>query len=72
MDLKDLDGLNHLAGSRLDQVEETAFQSLTEAHTDMGIPVITIECGTLDAETLGQLLWFFLLSRAICLGLREN
>lgn len=69
MDVKDLDGLNHLAGSTLDQVEETAFQSLTETHTDMGIPVITIDCGTPDAETLGQLLWFFLLSRAISLGL---
>ena len=63
--VKDLDGLNHLSGSTLDQIEETIFQSLLEAHTDAGLPLITIACGALDAEVLGQLLWFFLLSSAL-------
>lgn len=63
--VKDLDGLNHLSASTLDQVEEAAFQSLLEAHTDLGIPLITIDCGALDAGSLGQLLWFFLLSSAL-------
>ena len=63
--VKDLDGLNHLSGSTLDQVEEAAFQSLLEAHTDLGIPLITIDCGEPDEHTLGQLLWFFLLSSAL-------
>ena len=63
--VKDLDGLNHLSGHALDQIEETAFQSLLEAHTDLGLPLITIDCGALDAEVLGQLLWFFLLTGAL-------
>ena len=63
--LKDLDGLNHLSGSTLDQVEDAAFQSLLETHTDSGFPIITIDCGKPDAHTLGQLLWFFLLSSAL-------
>lgn len=64
--VKDLDGLNHLSGSTLDQVEESACQSLLEAHTDLGLPLITIDCGTLNTNVLGQLLWFFLLSGALC------
>ena len=64
-DVKDLDGLNHLSGSTLDQVEESAFQSLLESHSDLGLPLITIDCGVLDTEALGQLLWFFLLSSSL-------
>lgn len=63
--VKDLDGLNHLSGSTLDQIEESAFQSLLEAHTDLGLPLITIDCGALNTEVLGQLLWFFLLSTTL-------
>ena len=63
--VKDLDGLNHLSGSTLDQVEEAAFQSLLEARIDLGLPLITIDCGPLDIRVLGQLLWFFLLSAAL-------
>lgn len=63
--VKDLDGLNHLSVQTLDQIEETAFQSLLEAHTDSGLPLITIDCGAPDTEALGQLLWFFLLSGAL-------
>ena len=35
------------------------------AHDDCGCPVITIDCGELNAETLGGLFWFFELSCAI-------
>lgn len=64
--IEDPDGLNHLSGSTLDRAEETAFQSLLEGHADLGIPLITIDCGEPDAHGLGQLLWFFLLSSALC------
>ena len=64
-DFRDLDGLNYLAGKSLDFVEEQAFHGTVAAHADGGCPVITIDCGKLDEETLGELFWFFELSCAI-------
>ena len=64
-DFRDLDGLNYLAGKSLDFVEEQAFQGTVAAHADGGCPVITIDCGKLNEETLGELFWFFELSCAI-------
>jgi len=64
-DFRDLDGLNYLAGKSLDFVEEQAFQGTVAAHADGGCPVITIDCGKLNEEALGELFWFFELSCAI-------
>ena len=64
-DFRDLDGLNYLAGKSLDFVEEQVFQGTVAAHADGGCPVITIDCGELNEETLGELFWFFELSCAI-------
>lgn len=64
-DVKDLDGLNYLAGMTLDHVEEQAWQGTVEAHVDGGVPVITIDCGELNEETVGGLFWFFQLSCAL-------
>jgi glucose-6-phosphate isomerase len=70
-DIRDLDGLNYLAGKSLDFVEEQAFQGTMAAHCDGGCPVIAIDCGELTAETLGGLFWFFELSCAISAYLLE-
>ena len=64
-ELKDLGGLNALADQTLNQVCDAAFQSLLDAHTDKGIPLITMDCGPLNERTLGRLYRFFLLSSAI-------
>ena len=64
-DVKDLDGLNYLAGRTLDYVEEQAWQGTMTAHADGGCPVISIDCGPLSDETLGELFWFFELSCAV-------
>ena len=64
-DLKDLGGLNCLAGKNLDQLYETTFRDILEAHTDSGVPIITIDCGPLNEHTLGQLFRFFQLSCGI-------
>ena len=64
-DIRDLDGLNYLAGKSLDFVEEQAFQGTMAAHCDGGCPVIAIDCGELNEHTLGGLFWFFELSCAI-------
>ena len=64
-DVRDGDSLNYLAGKTLDFVEEQAFLGTVEAHADGGCPVITIDCGDLKEETLGELIWFFELSCAV-------
>ena len=64
-DIRDLDGLNYLAGKSLDFVEEQAYQGTMAAHADGGCPVISIDCGELNEENLGGIFWFFELSCAV-------
>ena len=64
-DIKDLAGLNYLAGKPLDFVEEQAWQGTMAAHSDGGCPVISIDCGELSAATVGELFFFFELSCAV-------
>ena len=64
-DVKNLDGLNYLAGKTLTFVEEQAYQGTVDAHVDGGVPVISIDCGELKEETVGELFFFFQLSCAI-------
>ena len=64
-DVKDLDGLNYLAGKPLSFVEEQAFQGTMAAHADGGCPVLSIDCGELNETTLGELFFFFELSCAV-------
>ena len=58
-DVKNLDGLNYLAGKPLSHVDEQAYQGTLAAHVDGGVPVITIDMGTLDDAKLGELFYFF-------------
>ena len=64
-DYKDLDGLNYLAGKTLDFVDEQAYLGTLSAHVDGGVPVITMDCGPLDAAKIGELFYFFELSCGI-------
>ena len=64
-DVKDLDGLNYLAGKPLSYVEEQAFQGTMAAHADGGCTVLSIDCGALNEATLGELFYFFELSCAV-------
>ena len=65
MDWKDLDGLNYLQGKTFEDVAEQACQGTIAAHVDGGVPVITLEAGTTDAGTVGELFYFFELSCAL-------
>lgn len=69
-DWDDLDGLNRLEGKTLDFVEEQAFQAAVEAHGEGGIPVITMDCGALNARKVGELLYFMALSCRISAGIQ--
>lgn len=64
-DVKNLDQLNYLAGKRLDEVDECAYLGTIAAHVDGGVPVITVDCGTLDEEKAGELFYFMELSCAV-------
>ena len=61
-DVKNLDGLNYLAGKTLDFVDEKAFLGTVAAHVDGGVPVITMDCGELNDRKVGELFYFLELS----------
>jgi len=58
-DEQDLDGLNFLAGKRVDYVNKMAELGTQLAHVDGGVPNIKIELPELNEYYLGQLLYFF-------------
>ena len=64
-DLKDLDDLNYLEGKTMDFVDEQAFQGTVAAHVDGGVPVVTMDCGELDARKVGEMFYFLELSCAV-------
>ena len=55
----DLDGLNYLAGKRVDYINKMAELGTQQAHVAGGVPNIRIEIPELDEYYLGQLLYFF-------------
>lgn len=58
-DKEDLDGLNFLAGKRVDEVNKMAELGTQLAHVDGGVPNIKITLPKVDIYYLGQLLYFF-------------
>jgi glucose-6-phosphate isomerase len=54
-----LDGLNFLAGKRIDEVNKMAELGTLVAHVDGGVPNLLIEVPRLNEFYLGQLLYFF-------------
>ncbi len=61
-DWKNLDGLNYLEGKTLSFVDEKAYLGTLAAHVDGGVPVITMDMGTLDDKKLGEMFYFLELS----------
>ncbi len=55
----DRDGLGHLAGRAVHEVNRIALAATLEAHRDGGVPCCRIEIDRLDAARLGALLYFF-------------
>ena len=58
-DDENLDGLNFLAGKRVDEVNKMAELGTQLAHVDGGVPNLRIEMERLDEYNLGQLIYFF-------------
>lgn len=58
-DDENLDGLNFLAGKRVDEVNKMAELGTRLAHVDGGVPNIRISVPKLDEYYIGQLIYFF-------------
>ena len=58
-DAQNLDGLNFLAGKRVDEVNKMAELGTQLAHVDGGVPNIRIVIPALNEESIGGLLYFF-------------
>ena len=58
-DTENLDGLNYLAGKRVDEVNKMAELGVRVAHIDGGVPNIRIILPQLSAYYIGQLFYFF-------------
>ncbi|MBJ2188266.1 MAG: glucose-6-phosphate isomerase [Muribaculaceae bacterium] len=58
-DAENLDGLNYLAGKRVDEVNKMAELGTRIAHVDGGVPNMQILLPALEEQYLGQLIYFF-------------
>ncbi len=58
-DAANLDGLNYLAGKRVDEVNKMAELGTRIAHVDGGVPNLRITIPALKEEYLGELIYFF-------------
>ena len=56
---KDTDGMNYLAGRSIDFVNKSAMNGTILAHTDGGVPNLSIVLPKLNEEYLGELFYFF-------------
>ena len=58
-DAANLDGLNYIAGKRIDEVTKMAELGTVIAHVDGGVPNIHITLGSLTERCLGEIIYFF-------------
>ena len=58
-DAENLDGLNYLAGKRVDEVNKMAELGTRMAHMDGGVPNIRVMMPKLNEYYIGQLFYFF-------------
>ncbi|MGN0037432.1 MAG: glucose-6-phosphate isomerase [Bacteroidaceae bacterium] len=64
-DEENLDGLNFLAGKRVDEVNKMAELGTQLAHVDGGVPNLHIAMPEISEQYLGQLIYFFELACGI-------
>ena len=56
---ENLDGLRYLEGRTMDEVNKKAYQGVTLAHNDGGVPVMTLNIPDQTAYTLCYMIYFF-------------
>ena len=62
----DLDGLNYLEGTLLENVNKKAMQGTLLAHVDGGVPNMVLAIDQVEEETIGYLLYFFMFACGVC------
>lgn len=65
MEEDDLDNLNYLEGKTLSYVNKKAMEGTIQAHVDGDVPNIVVNIEKLDANNIGQLIYFFELACAM-------
>jgi glucose-6-phosphate isomerase len=55
----DLDKLNYLVGKEFTEINRNAYEGTRQAHTEGGVPNMTLWMDTISAHTLGELIYFF-------------
>ncbi len=69
IEVEELDGdddkLNYLAGMSLHDINKKARLGTTEAHQDGNVPIINLTIDALNAENLGELIYFYELSTGV-------
>ncbi len=58
-DEANLDGLNYIAGKRIDEVNKMAELGTRIAHVDGGVPNMLVKLPEISENVLGQLIYFF-------------
>jgi glucose-6-phosphate isomerase len=58
-DRNNLDGLNYLAGMKMDEVNKKAMQGTVLAHTDGGVPNLVLSIPEMNSYYFGSLVYFF-------------
>lgn len=63
---RDPDGLGYLAGQTMRHINRQAYEGTAKAHTDGGVPNMTLWMDQINAATLGELLYCF--EHAVAVG----
>ncbi len=67
----DHDGLNYLSGRSFQDINHRAFEGTLKAHTEGGVPTVVVTLNKLNAQHIGEFIYFYELLTAIycyCLG----
>lgn len=64
-DDQNLDGLNYLAGTTVDEVNKKAMQGTILAHVDGGVPNMVVKMPEFNSYTFGYLVYFFEIACAL-------
>ena len=70
-DADDIDQLNYLAGKSFHEINRSALDGTVQAHSEGGVPVIKIIIDKLNAQQLGELIYFFELFTAVYVYMLE-
>ena len=62
---KNLDGLQYLEGRTFHDINSKAYEGTREAHIEGGVPVVSVNFKRLNAESLGEFIYFYELFTAV-------